>query len=37
LSRDLLPEAFASAPRIDAERFRDEIDAVLDQTVEPRT
>jgi hypothetical protein len=29
-------EAFASAPRIDAERFREEIDAVLDQAAEPR-
>ena len=36
VSRDLLREAFANAPRIDAERFRDELDAVLDQTVEPR-
>ena len=37
VSRELLLEAFASAPRIDAQRFRDELDAVLDQTVEPRT
>ena len=36
VSRDLLREAFANAPRIDAERFRDELDAVLDQTVEPQ-
>jgi antitoxin (DNA-binding transcriptional repressor) of toxin-antitoxin stability system len=36
VSRDLLLEALATTPRIDAERFRDEIDAVLDQTVEPR-
>ena len=36
VSRDLLLEAFASAPRIDAERFRDELDAVLDQAAEPR-
>jgi antitoxin (DNA-binding transcriptional repressor) of toxin-antitoxin stability system len=36
VSRDLLLEAFATAPRIDAERFHDEIDAVLDQTVDPR-
>ncbi len=34
--RDLLLEAFASAPGIDAERFRDELDAVLDQSTEPR-
>jgi hypothetical protein len=36
VSRDLLLEALATTPRIDAERFRDEIDAVLDQTVEPQ-
>jgi len=36
VSRDLLLDAFASAPRIDAERFRDDLDAVLDQTPEPR-
>ena len=36
VSRDLLLETFATAPRIDAERFRDELDAVLDQTPEPR-
>ncbi len=28
--------AFAGAPRIDLERFRDEIDAVLDQDPSPR-
>lgn len=37
VSRDLLLEAFASVPRIDAERFRGDLDAVLDQSVEPRT
>ncbi|MEX2548942.1 MAG: hypothetical protein WD638_01840 [Nitriliruptoraceae bacterium] len=36
VSRDLLLAAFASAPHIDAERFRDELDAVLDQSPEPR-
>lgn len=36
VSRDLLVEALASAPPIDAERFRDELDAVLDQAAEPR-
>jgi antitoxin (DNA-binding transcriptional repressor) of toxin-antitoxin stability system len=36
VSRDLLLEAFANAPQIDAKRFRDELDDVLDQTVEPR-
>ncbi len=28
--------AFAGAPRIDLERFRDEVDAVLDQDPSPR-
>jgi antitoxin (DNA-binding transcriptional repressor) of toxin-antitoxin stability system len=36
VSRELLLEAFATAPRIDAEQFRDEHDGVVDQTVEPR-
>ncbi|MFO7961321.1 MAG: hypothetical protein R6U94_10285 [Nitriliruptoraceae bacterium] len=36
VGRDLLLEAFASAPRIDAARFRDELDAVIDQSPEPR-
>ena len=36
VSRDLLQAAFASAPRIEPEGFRDQLDAVLDQTVEPR-
>ncbi len=36
VSRDLLLETFANAPRIDTERFRDELDAVIDQTIEPR-
>jgi antitoxin (DNA-binding transcriptional repressor) of toxin-antitoxin stability system len=36
VSRDLLLEAFAKAPRIETERYRDELDAVLDQTIEPR-
>jgi prevent-host-death family protein len=27
---------FAGAPRIDAERFRDDVDALLDQDVVPR-
>jgi antitoxin (DNA-binding transcriptional repressor) of toxin-antitoxin stability system len=36
VTRELLLEAFATAPRIDAERFRDEVDTTLDQTVEPR-
>jgi antitoxin (DNA-binding transcriptional repressor) of toxin-antitoxin stability system len=36
VSRELLLEAFVGAPRIDTERFRDELDDVLEQTVEPR-
>jgi antitoxin (DNA-binding transcriptional repressor) of toxin-antitoxin stability system len=36
VSRDLLLEAFANAPQIDVARFRDEIDAVLDQTIDPQ-
>ena len=36
VSRDLLYEAFANAAQIDAERFRNEVDAVLDQAPEPR-
>lgn len=36
VGRDLLLEAFASAPQIDAARFRDELDAVIDQSPEPR-
>jgi antitoxin (DNA-binding transcriptional repressor) of toxin-antitoxin stability system len=36
VSRDLLLEALANAPSIDAERFRDEVDEVLDQAAEPR-
>ncbi len=36
VTRDLLSEAFASAPRIDSQQFRDELDAVVDQTVEPQ-
>lgn len=34
--RDLLLEAFAGAPQIDTARFRDELDAVIDQSPEPR-
>jgi hypothetical protein len=36
VSRELLLEAFASAPRLDADGFRDELDGVVDETVEPR-
>ncbi len=37
VSRDLLLEALGSAPNIDAGRFRHELDAILDQSPEPRT
>jgi antitoxin (DNA-binding transcriptional repressor) of toxin-antitoxin stability system len=36
VSRELLLEAFASASRVDADGFRDELDGFVDQTVEPR-
>jgi antitoxin (DNA-binding transcriptional repressor) of toxin-antitoxin stability system len=36
VSRALLLGAFANTPEIDAERFRDEVDAALDQAAEPR-
>jgi antitoxin (DNA-binding transcriptional repressor) of toxin-antitoxin stability system len=36
VSRELLLEAFATASRIDAEQFRDELDGVVDQTIDPR-
>lgn len=37
VGHDLLLGALANAPRIDAERFRDEVDAAFDQAAEPRT
>ena len=36
VSRDALLEAFLHAPTIDAARFRADVDAVLDQDIEPR-
>lgn len=36
VSRKVLLEAFRQAPRIDAARFRADLDAALDQDVEPR-
>jgi antitoxin (DNA-binding transcriptional repressor) of toxin-antitoxin stability system len=36
VTRELLLEAFAGSPPIDAERFRDDLDAVVDQSAEPR-
>ena len=35
VSRDLLLEAFRTAPAIDPERFRADVDAVADQDIEP--
>lgn len=35
--RELLIETLAGAPPIDPERFREDVDAVLDQDPEPRT
>jgi antitoxin (DNA-binding transcriptional repressor) of toxin-antitoxin stability system len=37
VSRELLLEALSGAPRIDADRFRDDIDAPLEQSPEPHT
>jgi prevent-host-death family protein len=36
VSRDVLLAAFCSAPRIDGERFRTDIDELLDPDIEPR-
>ncbi len=33
---EALVAAFATAPRIEAERFRDDVDAVVDQDITPR-
>ena len=35
VSRDLLLEAFRTSPPIDADRFRDDLDAVAGQDIEP--
>jgi antitoxin (DNA-binding transcriptional repressor) of toxin-antitoxin stability system len=37
LERGQLIEAFRSAPALDAQRFRKDVDRVLDQAVEPRS
>ena len=37
VSRKVLLEAFRYAPAIDEARFRDDVDALLDQDIEPRT
>lgn len=34
--REQFVAAFANAPAIDAARFRDELDGVVEQTIEPR-
>jgi len=36
VSRKVLLEAFRQAPAIDETRFRDDVDTMLDQDVEPR-
>lgn len=35
VSRDLLLEAFRTAPAIDAKRFRADLDEAVDQDIEP--
>lgn len=35
VSRDLLVQTFRTAPAVDADRFRDDLDAVADQDIEP--
>lgn len=35
VSRDLLVQAFRTAPTIDADRLRDDLDAVAGQDIEP--
>jgi antitoxin (DNA-binding transcriptional repressor) of toxin-antitoxin stability system len=37
VNRDLLIETLRSAPAIDPERLRSDVDAALDQDIEPRT
>lgn len=37
VTRDLLMEVMRAAPPIDAARLRDDLDAVVDQDIEPRT
>lgn len=36
VSRDALLEALRTAPAIDPERFRNDVDAGIDQAIEPR-
>lgn len=35
--REAVVEAFRNAPAIDGARFREDLDAVVDQDIEPRT
>ena len=35
VSRELLLETFRTAPAIDADRLREDLDVVADQTIEP--
>ncbi len=37
VARDLLIEVLRASPPIDAQRFREDVDAVIDQDIEPRT
>jgi antitoxin (DNA-binding transcriptional repressor) of toxin-antitoxin stability system len=37
VSRDLLLEAFRQAPPIDVGRFRRDLDAIVDQDIDPRS
>lgn len=37
VSPEVLIEAFHGAPEIDPERFRQDVDGILDQDIEPRT
>lgn len=37
VSRAAIAAALSGAPPIDAKRFRDDVDATLDQSVEPRS
>jgi antitoxin (DNA-binding transcriptional repressor) of toxin-antitoxin stability system len=36
VASEAIVAAFADAPRIDAQRFREDIDALVDQSLEPR-
>lgn len=37
ISRELLRDTLAHAPAVDSERFRADVDGLLDQNAEPRT